>query len=86
MRYMCWDPDDADESEAKPVDGFSPEDAARVFAERRYPSCDFPAHQTILVRDTYQVLHAFDVAAIAEVTFRATPMPVGRGDEEVRHA
>jgi len=77
MRFACWDPDNGDEADAKPVDASSAGLAAEVFVERRWADFDYTEETRVHVRDPERVLTKWIVTAEKTVDFRARNIETG---------
>jgi hypothetical protein len=76
--YRCWDPETGEEDDAKEIDAFSPDSAARLWAERRHADDDYPEYRTVFVRAPEGCLHAFEIHATPSVEFHARALEMSR--------
>lgn len=74
--WQCWDPEVAEEADAKEISAHYADHAAELFAERRHSEDDYPERRTVHVRDAEGNLSAFEVRTEPSVEFRSAPVEV----------
>jgi hypothetical protein len=68
-KFRCWAPDDCDEEDAREVEAWDAEDAAKEHGEHRYSDSDYPGQQQISMRAPNGTLTQWTVSAQQDVHF-----------------